>query len=338
VQGFLKGAGLSSLDQCEKRSTDKGGFWFAVVKRPGRATREVLPVLLQEIVRDLPWPKSMRFPAANFRWVRPLQSAVSLFDGEVLKLDLGDVPVGDTTQGHRFMSKGAIKVRALKDYRAKLKAAKVVLDAGERRALIAGGLAKEAAKAGLKLKEDAALLEEVTGLVEWPVVLMGSIERGFMDLPPEVLTAAMRAHQKYFACLDGKGALAPKFLLVANMQASDGGKAIAAGNERVLKARLADARFFWDQDRKIRLEDRIGALKDRVFHAKLGSVYDKVERGRLPRFSQHHGFCRPDCGADRLVSADQVEPSRQCFRLRHADVVVAEGLAHQDAGRHDILI
>ncbi|MGH6967517.1 MAG: glycine--tRNA ligase subunit beta [Stellaceae bacterium] len=278
VQGFLKSAGLTLLDQCKKRTTDKGEFWFAVIKRPGRATADILPTLLLEILRDLPWPKSMRFPDGPFRWVRPLSGALCLFDGKVLKLPLGSVPVGNKTAGHRFLSPGAFAVRDLKDYRAKLARAKVVLDARERRALIDAGLAKAATKAGLTVRSDEALLEEVTGLVEWPVVLMGSIDPGFMDLPPEVLTTAMRTHQKYFAALDKSGRLAPRFLLVANMDAVDGGKAIVAGNERVLKARLADARFFWDQDRKVRLTSRVDKLKERAFHAKLGTTLDKVTR------------------------------------------------------------
>ncbi len=278
IEGFLKSAGLSSLEQCEKRSTDKGEFYFALLKRPGRPTRDVLPGLLREVIDALPWPKSMRFPAAKFRWVRPLVSALSLFDGKVLKLDLDDVPVGAVTQGHRFLGSGEITARDFKQYRAKLKAAKVMLDASERRKLIAAGLAKAASSARLKVKPDELLLEEVVGLVEWPVVLMGSIEQDFMDLPPEVLTSAMRTHQKYFACLDAAGKLAPNFLVVSNMDTKDKGAVIIAGNERVLKARLADARFFWDQDRKVKLIERLPGLKSRVFHAKLGSVHDKVAR------------------------------------------------------------
>jgi glycyl-tRNA synthetase beta chain len=278
IEGFLKSAGLTSIEQCEKRATDKGEFYFALLKRPGQPTQELLPGLLRAVVNTLPWPKSMRFPAAGFRWVRPLVSALSLFDGKVLKLDLDAVPVGDTTEGHRFLSKGAIKVRDLKDYRAKLKAAKVVLDAGERRKMIEASLVKAAAAAKLTIKPDEGLLDEVVGLVEWPVVLAGRIDPGFMDLPPEVLTTAMRTHQKYFACLDAKGGLAPRFLVVSNMAARDGGKAIVAGNERVLKARLADARFFWDQDRKTPLAARLPKLAERVFHAKLGNMLEKSRR------------------------------------------------------------
>src|SRR5579875_931146 len=278
IQGFLKSVGLVSIDQCERRVTERGEFYFAVIKRPGQATRDVLPKLLLDVIATLPWPKSMRFPAAPFRWVRPLASALCLFDGKVLKLDLGAVPVGNKTEGHRVLSKGAFAVRDFRDYRAKLKRAKVVLDPKERRALIEAGLEKVAAKAGLRVQHDEVLLEEVTGLVEWPVVLMGSIDPGFMDLPPEVLTTAMRAHQKYFATVDKSGGLAPRFLMVANMAAADGGKAIVAGNERVLKARLADARFFWDQDRRVKLASRVDKLKERVFHARLGTMFEKTER------------------------------------------------------------
>ena len=278
IEGFLKSTGLTSIEQCEKRATDKGEFYFAMLKRPGQLTKDVLPGLLRAVVNTLPWPKSMRFPAAGFRWVRPLVSALSLFDGKVLKLDLDGVPVGNTTLGHRFLSSGEISVRDLKDYRAKLKAAKVVLDSGERRKLIEASLVKAAASAKLTVRPDEGLLDEVAGLVEWPVVLIGAIDKAFMDLPPEVLTTAMRTHQKYFACREAKGNLAPRFLLVSNMAARDGGKTIVAGNERVLKARLADARFFWDQDRKTPLAARVPKLAERVFHAKLGTVLEKSRR------------------------------------------------------------
>jgi glycyl-tRNA synthetase beta chain len=278
VQGFLKSAGLSSLDQCETRATDKGEFYFAVIERPGRVTAEILPGILRAVIVSFPWPKSMRFPAAPFRWVRPIESVLTILDNRILKLDLGDIPVGMTTRGHRFLSKAHFSVRNFADYRKELRDFHVVLDAAERRQMIADGLAAEAAKAGVKVKEDEALLDEVTGLVEWPVVLMGRIEPDFMTLPAEVLTTSMRAHQKYFACLDATDALAPRFLMVANMIAEDGGKAIIAGNERVLRARLSDAKFFWDQDRKATLESRVPKLKERVFHAKLGSMLEKVER------------------------------------------------------------
>jgi glycyl-tRNA synthetase beta chain len=278
IEGFLKSAGLASLDQCEKRAGDKGEFYFATIKRPGRQTVAALPDLLRSVILELPWPKSMRFPAASFRWVRPLVSVVALFDGKLLPLALDRVPVGNRTLGHRFLSDGPIEVSDLADYRAKLKVAKVMLDPAERRATISAGLAEAVGKAGLALKPDEGLLDEVTGLVEWPVVLMGAVDREYMNLPPEVLTTAMRAHQKYFAGLDKAGKLAAHFFVVANMVATDGGKAIIAGYERVLRARLSDARFFWDQDRKVKLADRVPKLKERVFHAKLGNMLDKVER------------------------------------------------------------
>ena len=278
IDGFLKSSGLASLDQCEKRATDKGEFYFAIIKRPGQATRDMLPSLLLEVIRNLPWPKSMRFPAAPFRWVRPLQSVVCLLDGRILKLDLGAVPVGMESRGHRFLFRSTFNVSNFADYRDQLRKAYVILDAAERRKLIAEALTKTAQSAGFTLKQDEALLDEVTGLVEWPVVLMGRIERDFMELPPEVLTTSMRTHQKYFAALDKSGALAPHFLLVSNMDADDGGKVIVAGNERVLRARLSDAKFFWDQDRKQKLASRVEKLKERVFHAKLGTVFDKMSR------------------------------------------------------------
>jgi glycyl-tRNA synthetase beta chain len=234
-------------------------------------------------MNSLSWPKSMRYPASSLRWVRPLNSVVCLFDGEVLPLPLGAVPVGRVTRGHRFLAPGEIEVADAAGYRARLAKASVVLDWQERRRLIETGLNEQVAREGLRLKDDPGLLDEVTGLVEFPVVLIGSIDADFVrplpeGLPPEVLATVMRTHQKYFSCLNADGTPAPRFLFVANNRTADGGKTIVAGNERVLRARLSDARFFWDQDRRIRLEDRIEALKQRVYHEKLGSVYDKVER------------------------------------------------------------
>ncbi len=283
IAGFLRGAGLQSIDQCEIRGSDRGEFYFAVIQQPGRATAEVLPDLIHAAMTALSWPKSMRYPASNLRWVRPLNSVICLFDGAVLNLPLGEVPVGRVTRGHRFLSPGEIMVANAADYREKLAQAHVVLDWSERRRIIARDLDKLASAEGLTVKDDQGLLHEVTGLVECPVVLMGSIDADFVrplpdGLPPEVLATAMRTHQKYFSCLNPDGTPAPRFLFVANNLTPDGGKTIAAGNERVLRARLSDARFFWDQDRKIRLEDRVEALKQRVYHEKLGSVYDKVER------------------------------------------------------------
>ncbi|MCC7045199.1 MAG: glycine--tRNA ligase subunit beta [Alphaproteobacteria bacterium] len=283
IQGFLKSAGLSSLDQCEKRTVGKAEFWFAVTQKKGVESAAVLPGLLNDAITALPWPKSMRFADATFRWVRPLQSVMVVFDGKALP---GALPRGrslallafdDGTQGHRFLAPQPFKVRDFKEYRHRLRDAHVVLDREERKAIIERDLAELASEHGLKVKEDRGLLEEVAGLVEWPVVLVGRVDPRFTALPAEVLSTSMRQHQKYFT-LTSAGGKVTHFGLVANMAAKDGGKAIVRGNERVLRARLSDAQFFWDQDLKIRLEDRLPVLKSVVFHAKLGSVHDKAER------------------------------------------------------------
>lgn len=283
IQGFLKSTGLASLEQCEKRTVGKAEFWFAVTQRKGVESAAVLPSLLVEAITALPWPKSMRFADATLRWVRPLQSVMAVFDGKALP---GALPRGgslqplafdDGTQGHRFLAPQPFKVRDFTEYRAQLKDAHVILDREERKAIIEQDLRRLAAEHGLALKEDRGLLEEVCGLVEWPVVLVGHVDPRFTGLPPEVLSTSMRQHQKYFT-LAAAGGKVTHFGVVANMVASDGGKAIVNGNERVLRARLSDAQFFWDQDLKVRLEDRLPALRSVVFHAKLGSVHDKAER------------------------------------------------------------
>jgi glycyl-tRNA synthetase beta chain len=282
IQGFLKSAGLASLDQCEKRDTGKGEFWFAVVKKKGVKTATLLPGLLTESFAALPWPKSMRWAGHQYRWVRPLHSVVATFDGALIEgaIDLGgsSIKFACSTPGHRFLDPSEFEVAGFGDYKVKLREGYVIVDPAERRAAIKEQTEKLAAAEGLTVKPDDALLDEVTGLVEWPVALMGRIDEQFMDIPPEVLTTSMRVNQKYFSLLDKSGKLAPRFLVVANMVTKDGGKAIVAGNERVLRARLSDAKFFWDQDRKVKLEERVPALKDIVFHAKLGTVADKISR------------------------------------------------------------
>lgn len=284
LQGFLKGAGLASIDQAEKRDTGKGEFYFAVIEKKGRASAEVLPGLLLAAIEALPWPKSMRWGDGALRWVRPLHSIVALFDGKVLAGQvepggtMAPVAFGNRTLGHRFMSRGAIEVSSFADYKAKLRQASVILDAAERKSIIKQKAEALAAGAGVVLRQDEGLLDEVAGLVEWPVPLLGSIDAAFMDVPPEVLITSMRAHQKYFACLNKDGSLASKFVVVANTETEDAGKTVVAGNERVLRARLSDAKFFWDLDRKTKLADRVPALKNIVFHAKLGTVAEKVAR------------------------------------------------------------
>jgi glycyl-tRNA synthetase beta chain len=284
IQGFLKGAGLGSLDQAEKRDTGKGEFWFAVINKKGGPTAAVLPGVIEAAMKALPWPKSMKWGSSTMQWVRPLQGIVALFDGKTLggEIDPGGgmapVKFGDTTRGHRFLSKGEIKVTGFDDYVTKLKAAHVVLDPAERKKTIVEGAHRLAREAQVALKDDEGLLEEVAGLVEWPVPLLGTIDPQFMDVPAEVLIVSMKTHQRYFATTKTDGSLANRFVIVANNEAKDGGKAIVDGNERVLRSRLSDAKFFWDQDRKVRLEDRLPVLKGVVFHAKLGTQAERVQR------------------------------------------------------------
>ncbi|PGH53171.1 glycine--tRNA ligase subunit beta [Azospirillum palustre] len=287
VAGFLKSAGLDSLDQCEQRDTGKGVFYFAVTEKKGRETAAVLAEIIPAAMAELPWPKSMRWGTGTVRWVRPLHSIVALFGGRVLDggYDIGGtqgrIVFGNGTRGHRFLAPDAFTVESFADYKEKLRAAKVVLGREERKAKIKADAETLAKAQGLTLSPDDALLEEVAGLVEWPVVLMGSIDESFMDVPSEVLITSMRTHQKYFAVLDAEAKMAPRFIVVANTETLDGGKAVVAGNERVLRARLSDAKFFWDQDRKTKLEARVPALEKITFHAKLGTVAEKVTRVQL---------------------------------------------------------
>ncbi|MDP6709560.1 MAG: glycine--tRNA ligase subunit beta [Alphaproteobacteria bacterium] len=277
IQGFLKGNGLTR-EQCEERETEKGSFLFAVIERRGQPTGQVLAKLLPEVLADLPWPKSMRWGNGVARWVRPLHSILCLFDGLVVGFEFAGVTTGAETRGHRFHAPDAFEVADFADYRSRLDAAYVAIDAVARRRKIEVDATALARNEGLTLVPDAALLDELAGLVEWPVALMGRMDERFLALPREVLVSAMRTHQRYLALNDDDGRLAPAFVTIANLEASDGGVAVTAGNERVLTARLADAEFFWRTDLETRLEDRLPALDDMVFHAKLGSLGDKVTR------------------------------------------------------------
>ncbi len=315
LQGFMKANGLKSVDQAEVRETDKGAFYFAVRHVTGRPTADILPGSVQQAVQALTWPKSMRWADGDFRWVRPLHSILAVFAGQAFggrfEADGGTkVIVGNRTLGHRFLAPETFAVTSFADYEKKLYAAKVILDREERKSIIVEGATRLAQAEGLTVKDDPALLDEVAGLVEWPVPLIGSIDEAFMDLPAEVLTTAMRHHQKYFSTLDDEGHLAGRFIVVANMEAAEGGKAIVAGNERVLRARLADARFFWDQDRKEPLAERVPALKEIVFHAKLGSLAEKVSR--LQTLAVEIAKYVPGADRDRVRSA---------ARLAKADLV-----------------
>jgi glycyl-tRNA synthetase beta chain len=277
LDGFL--SSLGAVDYAlEERDDKRGRVHIARFRQTGRAAPEVLGPLLADILARFPWPKSMRWGDHGIRWVRPLHGILCLFDGQVVPLGFGPLRAGATTRGHRFLAPAAFQVRGFDDYCGKLAAAYVRLDGGDRAREIAGAAARAAGEEGLRLRDDPALLAEVAGLVEWPVVLLGRIDEHFMALPEEVLVTAMRHHQKYLAVEDAQGRLAPRFVMVANLEARPGNDAIIAGNERVLRARLFDARFFWDQDRKRPLFARVPELDGVVFHARLGSLGAKAAR------------------------------------------------------------
>jgi len=276
LEGFLKGAGLA-IDQCEQRDTGKGVFYFAVIAKAGRPIAEVVREVVEQVLATFPWPKSMRWGTGSVRWVRPLQSILCILDGKVVPVRFGALEAGDQTSGHRFLAPATFAVADAADYKRKLAGAHVILDADERKGAILAAARAAAAKEGLSLREDEGLLNEVAGLVEWPVVLTGGFDEAFMEVPDEALITSMRAHQKYFSLLRADGSLANRFLVVANLPDGKDG-AIIAGNQRVLRARLSDAKFFWDSDRKQRLESRIAKLEERLFYAGLGSVKDKALR------------------------------------------------------------
>lgn len=307
VNGFLGSVGLT-LDQVEQREMPKGTFYFAVKEKKGQATADVLPGLLNAAIQALPWAKSQRWGAHDVRWVRPLQGILSLFGGAVVPLEFGPISSGNSTRCHRFLAPDAIEVKDFANYQAKLRDGYVMLDGAERCALIKEKSDKLAAAEGLSVQEDKALLAEVAGLVEWPVVLMGQIDDEFMEVPSEVLTSSMAKHQKYFSLEDKDGKLASRFIVVSNMAATDGGDTIRSGNERVLRARLYDAKFFWDQDRKQNLISRVPDLEDIVFHATMGTLSAKVYRAeRLLKHIVPHieGAVIEDAHrANRLAKAD----------------------------------
>ncbi|MCJ2044186.1 glycine--tRNA ligase subunit beta [Methylobacterium sp. J-078] len=290
VQGFLKSAGLASLDEATiVTDPKKGEFYVAVIERPGRPTLDVLAEILPQIIRAFPWPKSMRWGAASaqpgaLRWVRPLQSIVATFGPEtetpdVVPFAVDGIMAGTTTYGHRFLAPDPIEVRRFDDYVQALERAKVVLDVERRKDIILHDARDLAFARGLELVEDDGLLEEVAGLVEWPVVLLGSFDDAFLDIPAEAIRATIRANQKCFVLRHaGTETLAPAFILTSNLIASDGGAAITAGNERVVRARLSDAKFFWETDKATRLEERLPKLDAIVFHEKLGTQGQRVQR------------------------------------------------------------
>jgi glycyl-tRNA synthetase beta chain len=276
-QGFLRSLEGQSY-RLEEREEKKGKALFAVIEERGRKTPEVLAEALPEILARFPWPKSMRWGSGEARWVRPLHGILCLFDEAVVPFAFAGVESGAETRGHRFMAPEPFVVRDFADYRGKLRGARVMLDGEERKRLIRERAEALAAEQGQRLRTDEGLLDELEGLAEWPVPLLGRIDESFMALPPEVLVTSMREHQRYLALEDEEGRLAPFFVSVANIEAGDGGRAIIAGNERVLRARLWDARFFWEQDLKTPLEENLAKLDDVVFYAELGSQGERVRR------------------------------------------------------------
>jgi glycyl-tRNA synthetase beta chain len=321
ISGFLKATGLSSLDQAKiQRDPKKGDFYIALIEKPGRATLDVLAEMLPVIIRTFPWPKSMRWGERSARsgalqWVRPLHSIVATFGLEteapdVVKFDVAGIEAGQTTKGHRFMAPAPISVRRFEDYEAKLLDSKVVLDPQRRRDTILAEAKTLAQAQNYELVEDQVLLDEVAGLVEWPVVLMGSFDQEFLTIPGEVIRATIRNNQKCFVVSDPKTRkLTNKFILTANIEASDGGKAIIAGNERVIRARLSDAKFFYETDLRTKLEDRLPKFESIVFHEKLGTQGERIKR--IERLAAE---IAPLVGAD-------VEKAKRAAHLAKADLL-----------------
>ncbi len=285
IQGFLRGAGLDDVAKARVVSDPKkGDFYVADLVKPGRAAETIIAELMPQVIRSFPWPKSQRWGSGTLTWVRPLHSIIFTFGPEteepvVIDFEVEGIRSGNVTYGHRFLAPEAIKVKRFADYVEKLEKAKVVLDPARRREIILADARNLAFAAGLELVEDEGLLNEVAGLVEWPVVLMGTFDAAFLDVPDEVIRATIRANQKCFVLRDPKtGRLANRFILTSNMAATDGGATIIAGNERVIRARLSDAKFFWDGDLAIPLETLVPKLEGITFHEKLGSQGDRVRR------------------------------------------------------------
>ncbi|MEQ7872456.1 glycine--tRNA ligase subunit beta [Sphingomonas sp. ASV193] len=313
LEGFLRKTGLA-----QHQLQDRDGVWFAVINKPGRPTAEVLAELVARIVRDFPWPKSMRWGApsastASLRWVRPLHSIVALLGEDIVPVAIDGVACGATTLGHRFHHPGPITIGGAHDYVEKLRAVHVIVDQDEREAIVRDGARELADTAGVALVEDEGLVIENAGLTEWPVPLLGEFDPAFLDVPEEVIQLTARLNQKYFVMRDPmSGKLAPLFVCTANIAASDGGTAIVAGNARVLAARLSDARFFWEQDLKVPLDEQAKKLGQIVFHEKLGTLAEKVERvAKLARWLVEQG----------IVEGANADDAERAARLAKADLV-----------------
>jgi glycyl-tRNA synthetase beta chain len=306
LDGFLRKTGLTR-EQLQERD----GVYFAVIERPGRGAAEILGETVRRIVTDFSWPKSMRWGSGSLRWVRPLHGIVAMLGEEIVPVEVDGIVAGAATVGHRFHHRGAITVGGAADYMEKMRACHVIVDQQERERTIREAAEEAARKAGLSLLMDEGLVVENAGLTEWPVTLLGEFDEDFLDVPREVIVLTMRTNQKYFACTASDGGLAPAFVCVANLAARDGGAAIVEGNRRVLAARLADARFFWEQDLKVPLDEQAAKLGGIVFHEKLGTVADRVERvAKLALWLAESGVVEADAGqverAVRLAKADLV--------------------------------
>jgi glycyl-tRNA synthetase beta chain len=326
IQGFLRAAGLRSIDEAKVAPDKKGDFYVAVIEKQGRPAIDVIAEIVPEVVKTFPWPKSMRWGEQSARpgslgWVRPLHSIVATFGPEteepdVVPFAIDGIKAGDETRGHRFMAPQPFKVRRFEDYAAKLEKAKVVLDPERRKEMIIADARNLAFAQGYELVEDAGLLAEVAGLVEWPVVLMGSFDEAFLGMPSEIVRATIRNNQKCFVLREARTSqLADKFILVANIEAEDGGKAIIAGNERVIRARLSDAKFFYDTDLKTRLEDRLPKFKDIVFHEKLGTQWERIER--IERLADEIALAlssRPDFFSGQMLSPEDLMQEQDTYR------------------------
>lgn len=315
IEGFLRGAGVSR-DQLEARAEKKGEVFFAVIERAGRPAAEIIADIVPAVIRDFPWPKSMRWGAGSLRWVRPLQSILCILSDEagtdVVPFDVDGIAASNTTEGHRFMAPARFPVAHFADYAAKLKRAHVVLSASDRAAQIRHDAEQMAFAAGLELVDDAGLLAEVSGLVEWPVVLMGQIKDRFLDLPPEVLQTSMREHQKFFSVRNPKTGRIERFVTVANIETADQGATILAGNQKVLSARLSDAKFFWENDLRVAragMGDWIAGLESVTFHAKLGS-----QAARIARIAALAREIAPMVGADPEKAAEAAEIAKADLR------------------------
>lgn len=304
IEGFLRGAKVAR-HECEEREDPKGTFLYAIIEKKGQETASVVAQVLEQTVRNFPWPKSQRWGEGSLKWVRPLQNILCLFDGKVVKMDVDGYKATNTTRGHRFLAPDTFEVADFADYKAKLLDHKVMLDAAERMVLIADRAKALAAEKGVEWVEDKGLLAEVAGLVEWPVPIMGGFNPAFMSVPEEVLILTMKKDQKYFVTRDkATGKLAPFFITVSNIEPTDGGKMVAAGNERVLTARLSDAKFFWEQDLKHKLEDNLPQLADIVFHIELGRVSDRVER--MKALARYLAQFIPGCDMDEAERAAEL--------------------------------